>query len=102
MPFSQLLIIYPDGVAQKATFETLDLRFWKSRHEEHLQQKHKMKLATYCFLCDELMTSFKDLDCHVRDGRHAKNVREFKRTLPPDAPKPTPMEVERPMDQGGY
>lgn len=41
-----------------------------------------MKLATYCFACDELLSSFKDLEYHIKEGRHAKNVKEFKRTLP--------------------
>lgn len=47
-----------------------------------MNEKFKLKLATYCFVCDELLSSFKDLEYHIKEGRHAKNVKEFKRTLP--------------------
>lgn len=47
-----------------------------------MSEKFKMKLATYCFVCDELLSSFKDLEYHIKEGRHGKNVKEFKRTLP--------------------
>lgn len=82
MPFSQLIIIYPDGSAEHADFERLDIKYWKRRHEEKVNEKFKMKLATYCFVCDELLSSFKDLEYHIKEGRHANNVKEFKRTLP--------------------
>ena len=54
-----------------------------------------MKLATYCFVCDELMSSFKDLEYHIKESRHSKYLREFKRTLPEDTNKSVPMEIEK-------
>jgi hypothetical protein len=54
-------VIYPDGSAEKADFERLDIKYWKRRHDERLQEKLKMRLATYCYVCDELLSSFKDL-----------------------------------------
>jgi hypothetical protein len=39
------------------------------------------------------MSSFKDLEYHIKEGKHSKNVREFKRTLPEDPKKSTAMEI---------
>jgi hypothetical protein len=67
------------------------MRYWKPKHDRLLRERDKLELKTYCFMCDELITSFKDLEVHIRDGRHVKHVRQFKRTLPP-------LEIPVPMD----
>jgi hypothetical protein len=81
------------------------MKYWKPKHDRHLQEKFKMRLATYCFVCDELIDCFRDLEYHIKDGRHTKHVRDFKRTLPQlQTPKqPAPVGPQRNNDdQDGY
>jgi hypothetical protein len=33
LPFSQLIVIYPDGSAERADFERMDIKFWKRKHD---------------------------------------------------------------------
>lgn len=52
LPFSELMIIYPDGSAEKAEFERMEVKDWKRKHDAKAQGKYKLKLSTYCFVCD--------------------------------------------------
>jgi hypothetical protein len=67
LPFSQLIIIYPDGSGEKADFSRLEVKFWKKKSDEKLHNKNKMKISTYCFICDECFNNFKDLELHIKD-----------------------------------
>ena len=52
LPFSQLMIIFADGTAEKADFEKLDVKYWRAKAEEKKKQKYKLDISTYCFVCD--------------------------------------------------
>jgi hypothetical protein len=81
MPFSQLMIIYPDGSAEKAEFDRLEVKYWKRRHDDKSNRKYSVKLSTYCFVCDEVLTNFKDLEHHIRDERHRLNKSDFIKSM---------------------
>ena len=82
VPFSSLLVIYPDGSSERADFKNLDIKHWKKTHDKKLMDKYRISISTYCFVCDEIVTSFKILEQHIRETKHTDNMREFTRTLP--------------------
>lgn len=60
----------------------MDVKDWKPKHDQKSQGKYKLKLSTYCFVCDEMLDTFKNLQLHVKDFKHIANVKEFTKTIP--------------------
>ena len=50
MPFSDLMIIYPDGSAEKIDFDRLDMKFWKPTELTKIKNRNKRDIKTYCFV----------------------------------------------------
>lgn len=92
LPFSELMLLYPDGSAEKADFERLDVKHWKRKHDEKSQGKYRLKLSTYCFVCDEVLDTFKNLELHIRDLQHSENVRDLVKALPHQLREPRGLE----------
>ena len=55
------MIIFPDGSAEHLEFDQMDIPKWKRKHDEKSRKKYDIKISTFCFVCDETLTTFKDL-----------------------------------------
>jgi hypothetical protein len=80
----------------------LDVKYWKKRHDEKEKERYKLKLSTYCFVCDEMMTSFKDLEYHIKESKHAGNVEDFVRSIPVEMRTGKWREREKKAEEGIY
>lgn len=96
LPFSPLLIAYPDGSTERAEFEKLDLRHWKRRHEERLRNKMSMRISTLCYLCDQTFDCFSELEAHMKHIDHQRTRLQFEKTLRTEDPRP------KQLDDDGY
>lgn len=68
----------------------MDVKDWKRKHDEKLRKKNEITISTYCFVCDEILKSFKALENHISEQKHKDNVEDLTRTLPEEMrPKKT-------------
>jgi hypothetical protein len=106
LAFSNLLYLYPDGTVDRADFEKMEIKHWKKTADRKKNERNNIKISTYCFICDEILTSFKILESHVQDPKHTENVNEFMKTLPEEMRKPTTVKKEaggqKEEDNSGY
>ena len=60
----------------------MNVKNWKRKHDEKLKKKYEIKISTYCFVCDETLTTFKSLENHIRDIKHQDNVEDLTKAIP--------------------
>lgn len=58
------------------------MKNWKRKHDERLLERYKIELTTYCFICDDKMKTFKELEYHIKESKHNSNVKEFLKSVP--------------------
>ena len=61
LPFSNMLISFPDGSHEKIDFDKMEVKDWKKKEDERIRNKDKISIMTHCFVCDEIFTTFKTL-----------------------------------------